>query len=618
MGRYEGATFYSQDSPGRILYSLPKCTKSVYLRNNYLSLSRPEFVRRTIDELIQKGAVAELAKRPIVVNPLTVSSKAGKLRMVLDLRHINPHIFRQPCKIEGPETIAKYLPRATHMFGFDLKSGYHHVDIVPRHRPYLGFAYPDHRGKQRFFMFLVMPFGLAPAGFVFTKLLRVLVKIWQSRSIKIVVFFDDGMASAFSLQEGLQHSTIVKQDLILAGYIPNVDKCQWQPFTVYAWLGFLYDLVHGYIYAQQAKIEALKELLILNMRKRRVHVKTIAKITGTLSSLQLAYGNVMYIKSKYLQIVVAKSKGWNSFVDITKGAKGEMLFWSNYLQNGNGMRILNPVGAGSVVYSDASGVACAAVITPMPDRRTITVNRELAKPEQDNSSTYRELLAVFMGIHEARHLLRNQVLRWFTDSKCVVSIIRKGSMKTHLLTMALQIFYITKRYNISLSVTWLSRDHNVQADMASRIIDYDDWGVSPKYFAFITRRLGMPSVDRFADYLNTKLPRFNSRFLCPNTEAVDAFTQDWSNDFNWLVPPIYLVGRVLAYMKQNHFSGILIVPIWRSAYFWPEIRDIMTGKQRTARGYLVLGNIFKHYKNKKSLFGSQNWKSKTLAISLQF
>ena len=81
---------------------------------------------------------------------------------------------------------------------------------------------------------------------------------------------------------------------------------------------------------------------------------------------------------------------------------------------------------------------------------------------------------------------------------------------------------------------------------------------------------------------------------------------------------MYLVGRVLAYMRQNQFSGILVIPVWRSAYFWPEIRDIIINQKQVVKGYLVLGNIFVHYKNKKSLFGSQGWKSKTLAISLSF
>lgn len=45
------------------------------------------------------------------------------------------------------------------------------------------------------------------------------------------------------------------------------------------------------------------------------------------------------------------------------------------------------------------------------------------------------------------------------------------------------------------------------------------------------------SIDRFACDYNTKLPRFNSRFLQPKCEAVDAFFQNWSSENNWLVPP---------------------------------------------------------------------------------
>ena len=43
---------------------------------------------------------------------------------------------------------------------------------------------------------------------------------------------------------------------------------------------------------------------------------------------------------------------------------------------------------------------------------------------------------------------------------------------------------------------------------------------------------GPHSIDRFASSYNAKLSRFNSRFLHPGTEAVDAFTQDWSSENN--------------------------------------------------------------------------------------
>jgi len=34
------------------------------------------------------------------------------------------------------------------------------------------------------------------------------------------------------------------------------------------------------------------------------------------------------------------------------------------------------------------------------------------------------------------------------------------------------------------------------------------------------------TIDRFASYYNTQLPRFNSRFWNPSSEGVDAFTSN--------------------------------------------------------------------------------------------
>ena len=58
-------------------------------RNNKSSRDCPQFVQEAIDDLIDTGAVIELSKPCRVTNPLTVSQKSGKLRLVLDLRHVN-------------------------------------------------------------------------------------------------------------------------------------------------------------------------------------------------------------------------------------------------------------------------------------------------------------------------------------------------------------------------------------------------------------------------------------------------------------------------------------------------------------------------------------------------
>ena len=60
------------------------------------------------------------------------------------------------------------------------------------------------------------------------------------------------------------------------------------------------------------------------------------------------------------------------------------------------------------------------------------------------------------------------------------------------------------------------------------------------FFLTLDALWGPHSVDRFANDQNTKLSRFNSLFWTSNCEAVDAFSQNWVDENNWLVPPIFL------------------------------------------------------------------------------
>lgn len=75
---------------------------------------------------------------------------------------------------------------ADYMSSFDLKSGYHHVNIFPDHLKFTVLS---------FFEFTVLVFGLSSAHYLFTKLLKPLVKKWRSEAKGIVVSLDDGAGS---------------------------------------------------------------------------------------------------------------------------------------------------------------------------------------------------------------------------------------------------------------------------------------------------------------------------------------------------------------------------------------------------------------------------------------
>ena len=88
--------------------------------------------------MLRAGTIKECLTKPKVLNPLPVSTK-GKKRLILDLRFVNNHLFKDKIKFEDWNCFQNYLEgNKCYLFKFDLKSGYHHVDIFDEHKKYLG------------------------------------------------------------------------------------------------------------------------------------------------------------------------------------------------------------------------------------------------------------------------------------------------------------------------------------------------------------------------------------------------------------------------------------------------------------------------------------------------
>lgn len=117
-------------------YSLPQGRFSC---NNKSALQEDEFVRSAITDLLDSGLVSEEYEVPYVTNPLSVSvNSSGKRRLILDLREVNKHIWKQSVKYDDIRTALLYVEKNKWCFKFDITSAYHHIDIFPDHRKYLG------------------------------------------------------------------------------------------------------------------------------------------------------------------------------------------------------------------------------------------------------------------------------------------------------------------------------------------------------------------------------------------------------------------------------------------------------------------------------------------------
>ena len=140
----------------------------------------------------------------------------------MDLRHVIFHVFKQKFKCEGLHTIRDIFSADYFVFSFDLKSGYHHVDIFPDHRKFLAFSWHFGTNCVRYFQFTVLAFGLSSALFIFTKLIKPLEAFWRLQGIPIAIFFfDDGVGAGSSRDIAESNGSVVRLSLAQSGFLVN-------------------------------------------------------------------------------------------------------------------------------------------------------------------------------------------------------------------------------------------------------------------------------------------------------------------------------------------------------------------------------------------------------------
>lgn len=155
---------------------------SKFCNNNQSAICHSEFVSSSIEELLKNGVILQVNDVPHLVDPLTVSVNAkGKERLILDLRYVNQYVVLYKFKLEGIKEALDFVQKDGFKFKFDLSSGYHHIDLHPSMFKYFGFSW-----SGKFYAFTSLPFGLSSAPFIFTKILRNLVRFWRERGIYIV------------------------------------------------------------------------------------------------------------------------------------------------------------------------------------------------------------------------------------------------------------------------------------------------------------------------------------------------------------------------------------------------------------------------------------------------
>ena len=186
------------------------------------------------------------------------------------------------------------------MFDFDLRSGYHHVDIFEEHMTYLGLSWTAD-GITETYCFCVLPFGLTSAGYIFTKICRVPVKCWRGNGIQIVLYLDDGIGTAHFVRDSLEE----------AGFAIHENKSHRTPSYTTTWLGLAIDTVAYTIEIKQTRIAKILQQLASLASRQSCSPREMAAVAGGIISVHVVLGSITRLFTRYMYGFISAFHRWD-------------------------------------------------------------------------------------------------------------------------------------------------------------------------------------------------------------------------------------------------------------------------------------------------------------------
>ena len=538
-----------------------------------------------LEELLEAGAVRHVLQRPTVCSPLDVVGKggpnSGKFRLILDLRYVN--LFCEKFKFTM-ETLARrrsmILP-GSWMFSIDLTSAYHHVEIQEEDQQYMGFCW---RGK--YYVFCCLPFGGSYSPAAFTRLSKQITLFLRRCGVRLLHYLDDYLFVTHTLRGCARLITFVVGVFRAAGFLINLDKSVLTPVQRITSLGFIIDTRKFTFEVIPDRIVRLVKLITAVSKSTSIPRKQVAKVCGTLQSMRMVLGNVVATFTFFLYRVIDSVFSWRAFVQLSAEALGELRFWLNYFRRaGVGSTFIRSARSSPhvILECDASDSHWAGVLKNAAGDEMLRTRGLFSIEESEWSSTWREYSTYVHAISTLRDVLRGLTILIKTDSMSAWHIFRRGSSHIRAIQeLVVKLFFLIPDVGITLDMDWWPREMGTAADIASKEVLPGEWAIRPHLFQFLLTLFGVVTVDRFASATNgvfietpqkiRRLPYCSRYFVRDGFCLGDAFSTPWNrSSFNWVFPSFNLIERAIARMLDQEARGILLIPEWPSATWWPSL-----------------------------------------------
>jgi len=198
-----------------------------------------------IDILLNKGAVEiviDITSPGFYSRIFLVEKASGGWRPVTDLSLLNTFIVIPRFKMMTSQPVIASVNPGDWATSIDLTDAYFQIPIKTSSQKYLRFAW-----EGVVYQFKALPFGIATAPRIVTKVMKPLIRMLRISGIRSFHYIDDWMIVAAREDMCAKHTDFTVRWTQSLGYVINEVKSSLAPSQNVTYLGMFFDLRRGYV-----------------------------------------------------------------------------------------------------------------------------------------------------------------------------------------------------------------------------------------------------------------------------------------------------------------------------------------------------------------------------------
>jgi Reverse transcriptase (RNA-dependent DNA polymerase) len=507
-----------------------------------------------------------------------VQNKDGTMRGVADLSHLSDRYGSIATKAEALEGFSASLMPGDRMLSMDLRSGYNHFRLHSDMRKYFTVRIVMADDTERYFQYLMLPFGWSRSGYWFSRLVqRFWTMVKWTLGYRVLSYVDDyaiapSLGSPASLADCRRAWRRLDALLLRYGLTRQPSKGVWgdgsqclQPLV------FVVDTVRGLLAIPTKKLDAIssfsRQLLTRARHNRRlVRADSLEKFYRQSSEYAMAVPDTAFHLRALYDCVPARATASMPLTFLGKRCRtstrtarlshpalNDLGFWSDLANQLQHRPILPEVSKPTVtILTDASMTAYGATLA-LGEKAAGAKGFNECRGYWEGShlnkahTTLLELATVRLCLKDVlQHcvLLRDAVIKLCTDNMVTLFVVNEWVSNSSVIMAELgRLHQLCKRHGLELELHHRPSALNLYADRLSRRLRVVDYCI--------------PSLDGVPEHWWVG-------------DSEHDIKLDWSK-VDLLRPPLEMLPLDPRKAHQDSFKGLMLVPCWSRQNWYQDL-----------------------------------------------